>query len=309
MSQMKVSKMIILSSIILLFSFLFISCGDDDPMGPQVAQGLNAVGGFYYKAVMGQSNDIEFTLGSASKAPIVGTWIHFSVILGDGTLAIDSIPTDSNGKAVCKYNFNGALGHAEIQALVRNVDTILVSARANTLIPGATGQGQYILLEDLYSDIKNFNGTPERIDIHDSLWILIVVYEEFKGVVFVMDDVDRNEVISDTAKILELIVNTVYTGKTKDSIGIGSTLGEVGAIYGGTGEIFDPTPPPAYFYNFPIQGIGFYTDTTVVFANRAVFEIHLTENVTPPPPISVKPKNGTGSVLNSAEIKYKRYKK
>ncbi len=307
MKQYKVSKMIILTAVILLFSFLFTSCGSDNPIKSDVTQGLNTVGGFYYKAVMGATNNIEFTLGSADKSPIVGSWVHFNLLLGDGTLVNDSAQTDSNGKAVCQYNFDGTLGHAEIQALVRNIDTTTVTVRANTLIPGTNGQGQYILMEDRYADIKHFNGEPERIDVHDSLWILIAVYEDLKGLVFVIDDVDSNEIISDSAKILEIIVNTVYTGKTKDSLGIGSTMGEVGVVYGGTNEIYDPRPPVAYYYDYPSIGIIFWTDTISNYVDRKVFEIHLTKNVTLLTPPKIKSKNG--NLLNASEIMYKRYGK
>ncbi len=305
MLQNKVSKMIILTVVILLFSLLFSSCGKNSTSS-EVTPGLNSIGGFYYKAQMSGTNDIEFSLGASNKSPIPNNWVHFSLLLGDGTIVNDSARTDANGKAVCQYRFDGTLGHAEIQALVRNVDTTTVTVRANTLIPGTTGQGQYILMEDRYADIKNFNGNPVRIDVDPVSWILYAVYESTLGVVFVMEDINQDSILVDTANVLGVIVNTVYKGKTKDSLGIGSNMGEVGTVYGGTAEVFDPTPPPAYYYKYPALGITFWTDTTNNFVDREVFEIHLTENITLPPP-TVKKDNE--SPVNSTETSFKRYGK
>lgn len=309
MLQNKVSKMIILAAVLLLFSFLFSSCGDDDnPTKPVVTQGLNTVGGFYYKAVMGATNNITFTLGAADKSPISGSWVQFSIILGDGTFVIDSVKTDVNGKAVCQYNFDGVLGHAEIQALVRNIDTTTVTVRANTLIPGATGQGQFILMEDRYSDIKNFNGTPIQVDPDPYSWGLYAVYESTLGVVFIMEDINRDSTLTDTSNVLGIIVNTVYTGKTKDSLCIGSTLAEVFSVYSDSVVAFDPSPPAAYSYKYPLEGITFWVGIDGAIIDREVFEIHLIENIATSPPIpSMKSKDG--SLPNPSEILYKRYGK
>ncbi len=306
MYQQKAVKMIQLSFVILLFSFLFASCGDDDPVKPTVDAGLNSVGGFYYKAVMGAVNNIEFSVGSPDKVPMTGSWVHFNIIIGDGSLVNDSVQVDANGKATCQYNFDGVLGHAELQALVRNVDTTTVTLRASTLIPGVTGQGQYILMEDRYEDIKNFNGTPLSVDVDPTSWILYAVYESNLGVVFVMEDINRDSTLTDSSHVLGIIVNTVYTGKTSDSLGIGSTMGEVGAVYGGTNEVYDPTPPPAYSYKFPSSGLTFWADTSAVFIDRVVFEIHLTENVTIAPSLI---KKKSGNQATATQISYKRFNK
>ena len=269
----KVSKMIILTILILSFSFLFTSCGGDNPIKTEVTQGLNTVGGSYYKAVMGATNNIEFSLGAADKSPIVGSWVYFNLLLGDGTIVNDSAQTDSNGKAVCQYTFDGTLGHAEIQALVRNIDTTTVTVRANTLIPGTTGQGQYILMEDRYSDVKNFNGTPECVDPDPDNWFLYVVYESSLGVVVLVEDVNHDSVAVDTAQVLGVTVNTIYSGKTSESIGIGSTLGDVTDVYGAIGdELFESSGAiincgdtilvdADWRYKLPYQGLTFYSDT------------------------------------------------
>ncbi len=307
MIEKKVSNMILLTAIIFMFSFLFASCGDDNPVKPPpdpVAEGLSSVAGDHIKAVMGATVDIEFVAVDSALVPAVNNWVHFSALVGDGSLVNDSVKTDTLGKAVGQYSFDGTLGHAQVQAFIRDADTVAVSVRADALITGATGQGQYVLLTDTYADIKDYNGTPERIDIHPDLWILIAVYENLKGLVFVLDDVNRNEVLSDTATILELIVNSVYTGKTKDSLGIGSTLSEVFAVYTDSTVAFDPTSPPAYYYEYPAQGITFWTDTATVETNRVVFEIHLTKNIVVPP---VAKQQGTisGSKAVEANSGYK----
>ena len=279
----KESRVVLLVSMLVLFSFIFSSCGDDPPTkSDPIPEGISSVAGDYIKAVMGDTTDIEFIVVAVNQAPIVNSWVHFSQIIGDGTFVDDSIKTNSNGIATCKYIFDGDLGHAEIQALVRDVDTISVSVRASTIIPGANGQGQYILMDDVYSDIKNFNGLPVSIDIDPTAWILYAVYESNLGVVFVMEDTDHNEILSDSEPVLGIIVNTVYTGTTKDSIRIGSSMSDVFNVYDTATQNADNNPPPAYYYSYPAYGMTFWTPQ-VPFDSQTVFEIHLSETVTPAP--------------------------
>lgn len=261
---------------------LVIACGDDGepPVAPGTPSGVTAVNGLYYKAIMGSSsvdNPIEFTVADEDSNPMPNQWVRFSILEGDGTLSSDSLATDSVGTVTAEYTFDGALGRAEIMATVRNVDSVAVSVRANTLIPGIDGQAQYVLFNDHYSDVKDFNGNPASVDPDPVSWILYANYEAALGVVVVIDDLNQDSVAVDEADVLGVIVNTVYTGKTADSIGIGSAIADVRAAYGAPDTVrYDPTDPPAVYIRYNGLGLTFYGDLS---ADTTVFEIHLSENV------------------------------
>lgn len=282
--KLRFSNMYILTILLLVFSVVLSSCGDDDPVGPQVPAGFNATATFY-RGVMGSDAtvgpEIAFTYGSADKSAIAGSWIVFSLLEGDGSLAFDSIQTDANGKAVCRYTFNGALGHAEIQAMIRNVDTLTVEVRANTLIPGTGGQAQYIVFGDKVSDLIKWNGQPDTVDVPTTVWLVIAVYEDSKGLVFVYNDLDSNEVLSENDSLIQMIVSTIYEGKTKDSIGIGSSVAAFTAVYGGTSPVYDSDPPPAWYYNYDAYGIDIWTDS----AQTEIIQIDIDQNGSPPIPL------------------------
>ncbi|NOY88567.1 MAG: hypothetical protein GXO93_04130, partial [FCB group bacterium] len=226
-------------------------------------------------------------------------WVYFSTIIGDGSFLDDSLKTDSLGMVTAHYNFGGVLGHAEIMAKVKNIDSVTVNIRANTLIPGVNGQGQYILFSDNYSDVKDYDGAPLSIDIDPAQWILYANYEKSLGVVVVLEDINQDSVVVDSTNVLGVIVNTVYKGKTADSIGIGSTIGDLRNAYGAPDTIkYDP-PAPAIYIRYQALGLTIYGDTKDLLGNSVtdtiIQEIHLSELVYNP--LSLKKRNNRDSFL------------
>ena len=215
-------------------------CNGDDPPKPPVPDGVTAVNGLFYKGNMG-SDDMDqplvFAVADNKGVYVPDQWIHFSLLTGDGLISADSLKTGSDGKATLAYTFSGSLGHAEIRAIARNLDTAYVYLRANTLIPGDHGQGQYILLDDTYADVVDFNGEPVTIDFLPEDGIAVANYEATLGVVVVIYDTDENGEIEPTSPVYGvLVVDSVfpqppdsstmsarYEGATKDSIQIGSS--------------------------------------------------------------------------------------
>ena len=261
---------------------LAISCGNgaNDSSKPDR---ILAVNGVYYKAVMGSSQTdqpITFKLTDKSNNAYANRWLKFSLMEGDGTLATDSIKTDSRGEATVQYGFDGSLGHAVIRAAYTGITPVDVTVRASTIIPGATGQAQYVLFEDTYKEVKAFDGTPESIDPDPRFWFNYVVYEGSMGVVVMVEDENQDSTASDGEGVIGVIVNTVFTDKTADSIGIGSTIADLRTAYGTPDTVrFDPIEPPAVYIRYLALGMtchgGFDPDTTV-------FEIHLIENIVNP---------------------------
>ena len=192
-------------------SLLLIHCGgdDDDDGGggdtrkileihilenvtprplPATSQAINAariivpVHGQFYRGSMGSSvldNPLQFTLSDTAGPAVVGQRVNFALLEGDGTLSALADTTDAAGRASVTYGFTGSLGHAVLQATADSTDTATVYVRANTLIPGATGQGQYVLFEDTVGRVIDFNGiaeadTPTRLNICSTLstWLM-----------------------------------------------------------------------------------------------------------------------------------------
>ncbi len=214
-------------------------CNGDDPPKPPVPDGVTAVNGLFYKGNMG-SDDMDqplvFAVADNKGVYVPDQWIHFSLLTGDGLISADSLKTGSDGKATLAYTFSGSLGHAEIRAIARNLDTAYVYLRANTLIPGDHGQGQYVLLDDTYGDVVDLNGPPVALDTFPVAGIAVANYEATLGVVVVIYDTDENGVIEDTSPVWAVIVvdsvypqlpdsaimSARYEGTTIDGIGIGS---------------------------------------------------------------------------------------
>ncbi len=215
-------------------------CNGDDPPKPPVPDGVAAVNGIFYRGNMG-SDDMDqplvFAVADNKGAYVPDQWIHFSLMIGDGVISADSLKTGSDGKATLAYTFSGSLGHAEIRAIARNLDTTYVYLRANTLIPGDHGQGQYVLLDDTYADVVDYNGPPVALDTFPVLGIAVANYEATLGVVVVIYDTDENGIIEPTSPVYGvLVVDSVfpqppdsstksarYEGATRDSIKIGSS--------------------------------------------------------------------------------------
>ncbi|MDZ4723950.1 MAG: hypothetical protein SGI97_08625 [candidate division Zixibacteria bacterium] len=285
-----------------LFALALTSCGGDDPKPPPNGSTgptqIVAVNGTVYKAVMGGSGitpELKFAAQNASNANFPDQWLFFLLIEGDGTLTADSLRTDSSGTATLGYSFDGVLGHAVIRSILRNKDTINVRLRANILITGVNGQGQYVLFTDLYRDVKAFNGPPASDDEHPTQYIQFANYEAALGIVVIITDANQNIKADDDEPVQGVIVNTVYTGKLEDSVGIGSgyttminALGQPDTTY------VDNSPPPARVFEYDNRGLTIYARP----ADSVIFEMHLVENVAAPSPefkkSSFKPGRGRG---------------
>ena len=290
-------------------------CGDDKPTEPPPGpDNVISVNGNYFKAVMGDTvtdRSLNFAVRDKNNKNMTNQWLFFELLIGDGSLSADSVKTDLSGNAHITYAFNSSLGDAEIEFLAKGIDTGQIEIRANTLIPGIGGQAQYILFDDTYLDCKNYNGQPASVDVDQDFWITYANYENALDVVFVIDDRDSSETAEDNEDILAVILTSGYTGKTKDSIGIGSTLNEIKAVYGPPDTIyFDSTQPPALGVVYRGEGLLFFIDTVApgtVDTNTAAFEIHMDDFITSPAPAE-KRVNQAASNENYRGSNYRRYR-
>jgi hypothetical protein len=200
---------------------------------------LVALNGVFYRGIMGSGwldRPLEFAVIDKAGTRFPNQWVHYRLLEGDGAISADSVKSSSDGRLSVGYSFSGSLGHAVIRAVARNLDSVEVYLRANTLIPGDHGQGQYILLDDTYGDILDFNGLPQSLDTFPALGIAVANYEATLGMVAVLYDTDENGVIEPTSPVYAVfVVDSVYPqppdsttnsarygGTTADGIGIGS---------------------------------------------------------------------------------------
>jgi hypothetical protein len=213
-----------------------------------------APNGLYYKGAMGsatQTPAMRFRPVDSRDNVTTKAWMHFRQIDGDGEITIDSAQVDATGSARAGFRFNGSRGDAVIQATIRAVDSIQVQVRASTIITGDSGQGQYILLDDHYADVRHFNGQPASVDEDPAVWINYANYEAALGVVVMIIDVDSSGTATDNEPVYGVILNTVYTGKSADSLGVGSTIQAFQAVYGSPDTTYvDLNPPVANVYVF-----------------------------------------------------------
>ena len=231
--------------------------------------------GAYYKGIMG-SDSLEPTLGfhveDAQGIPVTLPWIYLSLIEGDGDLTPDSL----KGFEVANYDFSGSMTHAVVEAMVRDVDTTEVNIRTNAIVPGAGGQGQYVLFGDPYSAVLSLNGNPSSVDEDPNVWLNYAVYETTLGVVFLILDDNQSTTAEETEPVIGVIFTSNFTGaKTADSIGIGSTIDEVRAVYGiADTTYYDDQEPVAQAFIYRDEGLTFYTTVT---GDSTVFELHVVE--------------------------------
>lgn len=293
---------------------LVLGCGDDDngPIGPGDPAKIVAINGVYYKGEMGDTipdTILKFAVADKNDNYLPDQQILLNPLAGDGELSHLSITTDSTGVAGFTYAFTGSRGHARIRLMVYNIDTVDILLRANTLIPGPSGQGQYVLFNDTYADVKNFNGTPASVDMYSNHSIIYVNYEASLGVVVMVYDLDTNAIIYDTSSVYGVIVNTVYEGTTNDAIpiGIGSSISDIRSVFGEPDTVrYDsassgsPGDSAVYVRDLD-KGLTFYCD----FEDTTVFEIHLIEWV---------PSPATGDIsssdwpLSDSQIKPRRFR-
>ncbi len=276
---------------------------------------VRAIGGSYYRGVMGStqlSPALKFAVAEVAGNFLDNLWIKLRLLQGDGGLSpVDSVLTNSMGSGDVSYNFSGQLGHAVISANFRNVDTVEVQLRANTLIPGIGGQGQYILFTDKLGDVKNFNGNPNSIDVDPNFFVTYANYESNLHVVFAINDANQDDMAQDSEDVLVVLLTDGYTGKTKDSIGVGSTYNEIKAVYGPPDTVeYDPAPPPALVFIYNSLGMVFFADTVVgnpVDTNVTIFEIHMSDFVSSPVSGKIAPKSALRA--NEAPLNYRRFRK
>ncbi|MCK4858302.1 MAG: hypothetical protein KAT58_10060 [candidate division Zixibacteria bacterium] len=257
-------------------------CGDDDgPVGPGDPAKIVAVNGLYYKGVMGDTipdTILQFAVADKHDNYLPNQQIQLFPVEGDGHLNPKSITTDSSGIAGFPYVFNGDSGYAVIRLVAEGIDSLDIFLRANTLIPGPHGQGQYVLFDDTYANVKNFNGLPASVDIYQDHPIIYVDYEKPLGVVVMVYDLDTNGVIYDTSSVYGVIVNSVYEAKTADSIGIGSPIDLLRSAYGTPNSIEYSADDTAIVVEYESLGLTFYCDSV----DTNVEEIHLIDWVPPP---------------------------
>lgn len=290
---------------------------DTTPISVRVKKpnSVRTLGSSYYTGAMGSSTlnpALRFAVADAQSLFIENLWIKLRLLQGDGLIIpADSVLTNANGLGSVSYDFSGQLGHAVISANFRNIDTIDVFLRANTIIPGIGGQGQYVLLSEKLADVKNFNGNPISIDVDPNFFVNYANYETFFHVVFAINDANQDTLAQDTEDVLAILLTSGYTGKTKDSIGIGSTYNEIKAVYGPPDSvIYDPTPPPALLFVYNSVGLVFFADTVVgspVDTNVAVFEIHMDDFINRASSHKIAPKNALGTTNNP--VSYRRFRK
>lgn len=235
--------------------------------------------GDYYRGAMGGGliNPLpQFRVENATGNPLTRPWIHFSVLEGDGTLSADSLQPITNGIATLGYQFDGSSGRARIRALVRGIDTLDVSIRADTIIAGDGGQGQYVLFDDTYAQVLAYYGQPAAIDLDpNSLDFFYLDYENTLELVFMLWDNDNGGFANTTDEVKGVIVTEGWTGgKLQGQVGIGSTITEVRALYGTEDAIVhDTTAPPADSYVYDTLGLEFW----VFEGDSVVFEFHVSE--------------------------------
>jgi len=298
---------------------LFLGCGDNDgPVGPGNPAKIVAINGLYYKGVMGDTISdtvLQFAVADKNDNYQPNQQIQLEPHGGDGELSQRSITTDSSGTAGFWYAFTGDSGHAVIRLVAEGIDSLDIFLRANTLIPGPHGQGQYVLFDDTYADVKNFNGYPASVDVimnplnHPFIY---VSYERTLGVVVMVYDIDLDKTIYDTSSVYGVIVNkndyTTYTGTTAEGIGVNSSLSDIREAYTEPDTIrYDSAPPDspgdsAVYIRDLDRGLTFYSDFT---ADTSVLEIHLIEWVPTP---ETGADNNADRALSNARIKPRRFR-
>jgi len=300
----------------LIFSAVVCGCGcnGDDPPKPPMPSGLVALHGSFYRGAMGSAaldQPLEFAVVDNGGGYVADQWIHFALLEGDGAISADSLKTGSDGKTTLGYTFSGSLGHAAIRAVARNLDTLEVYLRAGTLIFGDQGQGQYVLLDDTYGDVVDFNGPPVSLDAYTQYGIVVANYEAPLGVVAVIYDDDENGIIEETSPVIEVAVmdsvflqppdstakNVRYEGKSADSIGVGSSWWrDIVPVYGFTNNISRDTADPrlpTLIIRYDAHYLTFWCDTT----DTIVYQITLSEEWNPPLSENAPSRESTDRVL------------
>jgi hypothetical protein len=257
----------------LVGAVLLLQCGGDDnptePPPPDPEYTIEAVNGDRYRGLMGSdifTPDLSFLVKDTAGDPAENVTVRLSLVTGDGTLAASSLATAANGTVSPGFTFDGSLGHAILRAAVGNTDSVDVNLRANTLIPGASGQFQYLLVDETYFDVLAWNGTPNAIAKPESCLpnqLIFLDYETTLGVVFNLSDLNNNSVADFAEPVIGAFFALDYEPVTSDGLGIGSSFSELEAVYGApddtVGDFIEL--PPAWVYKYDSPYMNWWVDT------------------------------------------------
>ncbi|RME19597.1 MAG: hypothetical protein D6800_14100, partial [Candidatus Zixiibacteriota bacterium] len=166
MFHISIRRLSLAVAVVIIAGITLWSCGGDNPVKttPGPPGRIAPVGGRFFFGVMHVDTldrPLTFVVTDSSGTPVPDAPVRLSLVEGDGVLLSDSLVSDSNGVVTSNYAFSGSLGHAVVQAAIGTADTAEALLRANTLIPGVGGQGQYVLFDDTYATVQEINGTPE----------------------------------------------------------------------------------------------------------------------------------------------------
>jgi hypothetical protein len=244
---------------------------------------VSSINGLYYKGTFGGGISLPglaFQILDQASKPLIRPWLKFSVVEGDGTLSADSVLPGSGGNIFNDYVFDGQLGYGLVRAFVPGIDTVELKVRASVIRFGSDGQGQYVRFSDTYADVVALNGTPASIDPDPSYWRNYANYESALGVVVAITDVNQNNAIESNEPVNKVILNTVYAGTTLEGIGVGSSIGEIRAVYG-TPDVLVPDPQdPSNSLEMIYNSVGVLFFLAKSTSDSATFEIHLWEPAT-----------------------------
>jgi hypothetical protein len=292
-------RLFFLTAAIAALICIFGGCGDDKPTDSDKRSRIVAFNGLYYKADSLQQKPLRFAVVDKNDSYLLGQLIRLELVEGDGTLSDTAITTDTvTGIAEFSYDFTGNLGHAVVRLIAPDIDSLDIQIRTDILLPGPGGQAQYVLFDDVYTDVKNFNGLPASVDVFEGSSVIYVNYEAELGVVVMFYDLDTNGVIYDTSSVYGVIVNTndhtTYTGTTPEGIGIGSTIDSLRSAYGQPDSVWwDSRPPASVVVEYDSLGLTFYCDPS----DTSVFEIHLVEMI----------PSATNSTNDTVPLRHNRY--
>lgn len=215
---------------------LLVACNGDGPNDPVLTSQLLVPNGTLYKGVMSGgslSPLLEFEARSSDGKPLPDELIQLSVVVGDGELSGHSVLTNSWGKAAISYDFSGDLGYAVIEASAFDGQASqLVTLRADAVIPGVIGQGQYVLLGDTYSMVEALNGTTDSGSMRPGDTLVTVYFDDTIGLSVSFWDVAGIGVLSDSSLVQQITLSTGYDGTTIAGVGIGSPLRDVRVAHG-----------------------------------------------------------------------------
>ncbi len=279
---MKIRHFVFFLTSLLVFA-LIISCGDEDDKGngPVInANKIIAINGIHFKGTMGSNvldKKLQFAVTDGQGNYIPEKQIQLVQFDGDGSIP-RSVISDSTGIAEFVYGFSGS---ESISRILLQADSLRleIHVRADALIPGAGGQGSYVLFSDRYSNVKNYLGTPDQIDSFQDHSIIYINYENSIGVVVMLYDIDQDRTVYDTSAVYGVILNKTYSTKTHTTppIGIGSTIDELRSAYGIPDEIFNDPPRPATVVRYTSLPAVFYCHWQIGMADTLIEEIHFIE--------------------------------